>query len=76
MKYNNEKVNECSKSVDLENIFRTQERVWPAEVVAYCNYFQKIYTYRKFLIVFYIYHKSGIKTFLKWYINKCSKGTH
>ena len=28
-----------------------------------------------FLTAFYIFHDSGIKTFLKWYINKCPKGT-
>ena len=26
--------------------------------------------------IFYILYKSGIKTFLKWSINICSKGTH
>ena len=27
------------------------------------------------LTVFFISHKSGIKTFLKWIINECPKGT-
>ena len=28
------------------------------------------------LTVFFIFHKSDIKTFLKWIVNKCPKGTH
>ena len=27
------------------------------------------------LIAFSIFHKSDIKTFLKWFINNCPKGT-
>ena len=27
------------------------------------------------LTVFFIFHKSDIKTFLKWIVNKCPKGT-
>ena len=27
------------------------------------------------LIVFFISHKSSVKTFLKWIVNHCSKGT-
>ena len=27
------------------------------------------------LIVFFISHKSGVKTFLKWIVNHCPKGT-
>ena len=27
------------------------------------------------LIAFFISHKSGVKIFLKWIINQCSKGT-
>ena len=27
------------------------------------------------LTIFFISHKSGIKTFLKWIINECSKST-
>ena len=28
------------------------------------------------LTIFLIFHKSDIKTFLKWIVNKCSKGTY
>ena len=28
------------------------------------------------LTTFFIFHKSGIKTFLKWIINQFPKGTH
>ena len=28
---------------------------------------------KTFLTVFYIFHESGIKTFLKWSISKCHK---
>ena len=28
------------------------------------------------LTVFFIFHKSDVKTFLKWILNQCSKGTH
>ena len=28
------------------------------------------------LTAFSISHKSGVKTFLKWIVNHCSKGTH
>ena len=27
------------------------------------------------LIFFFIFHKSGVKTFLKWIVNYCPKGT-
>ena len=27
------------------------------------------------LTVFFIFHKSDVKTFLKWIVNKCPKGT-
>ena len=27
------------------------------------------------LTVFFIFHKSDVKTFLKWILNQCSKGT-
>ena len=27
------------------------------------------------LTIFFIFHKNGIKTFLKWIINKCPKDT-
>ena len=27
------------------------------------------------LTAFFIYHKSGVKTFLKWIVNHCPKGT-
>ena len=27
------------------------------------------------LIAFFIFHKSDVKTFLKWIVNKCPKGT-
>ena len=29
----------------------------------------------KVLTVFFIYHKSDVKTFLKWIVNYCFKGT-
>ena len=28
------------------------------------------------LIVFFISHRSYVKTFLKWILNQCPKGTH
>ena len=28
------------------------------------------------LTVFFISHKSDVKTFLKWILNECPKGTH
>ena len=28
------------------------------------------------LTVFFIFYKSGIKTFLKWILNQCPKSTH
>ena len=28
------------------------------------------------LTVFFIFYKSDVKTFLKWILNQCSKGTH
>ena len=28
------------------------------------------------LIDFFIFHKSGVKTFLKWISNQCPKSTH
>ena len=28
-----------------------------------------------FLIAFFIFHKNGVKTFLKWIVNHCLKGT-
>ena len=28
------------------------------------------------LAVFFIFHKSDVKTFLKWIINECPKDTH
>ena len=46
-------------------------------------FYKKIYIYKKkvtnffdfFFIFFIIIHKSCIKIFLKWFINKCPKGT-
>ena len=36
----------------------------------------KVLSFEIFLIIFfYIFHKSGTKTFLNWYINMCFKST-
>ena len=53
------KINKCPKSVSLAIIFRNF--LWEKKKVI--NFFTN----------FYIFHKSGIKTFLKLSINKCSK---
>ena len=44
------------------------------------NYFKKLFMGKeqKQLIVltaFYIFHESGVKNFLKWFINNCPKDT-
>ena len=59
------KVNEClrPKDINLENIFK--------------NYYEKkLLVYIYIYIVFYIFHESGIKIFLKWSDNKYSKDIH
>ena len=53
------KINKCPKSVSLAIIFR--------------NFLWKKKKVIDFFTNFYIFHKSGIKTFLKLSINKCSK---
>ena len=46
--------------------FRIRKFLWEKKKV----------TFFFILYFFDISHKSGIKTFLKWSINKCLKGTH
>ena len=55
------KVNGCLKGINLENIF--QNLLWEKNLI-------------KFLIIFYIPHKSSIKFFLKQSVNKCSNDTY
>jgi len=51
------KVNGCPHGIGLEDIFR--------------NFYRKRKKQLTFLTAFYIFHDSGIKTSLKWSINKC-----
>ena len=40
---------------------------------------ESFYTKKKtinILTVFFIFHKNSIKTFLKWILNQCPKGTY
>ena len=57
-----EKVSNYPKAIGLENNFR--------------NFILEKKKVTDFLIATYISHRGGIKTFLKWSINKCPKGTH
>ena len=57
-----EKVSDYPKGIGLENNFR--------------NFILEKKKVTDFLIASYISHKCGIKTFLKWSINKCPKGTY
>ena len=57
-----EKVSNYPKGIGLENNFR--------------KFILEKKKVTAFLIATYISHRGGIKTFLKWSINKCSKGTH
>ena len=54
-----EKINKCPKSISLAIIFGNF--LWEKKKVIF------------FFTNFYIFHESGIKTFLKLSINKCSK---
>ena len=57
-----EKVSDYPKGIGLENNFR--------------NFILEKKIVTDFLIATYISHRHGIKTFLKWSISKCPKGTH
>ena len=36
---------------------------------------KKNYGKKNFNVFFFIFHKSDVKTFLKWIVNQCPKGT-
>ena len=36
---------------------------------------KKFYGKKNFNVFFFIFHKSDVKTFLKWIVNQCPKGT-
>jgi len=55
------KVNGCLKSIGLEKNLEI--------------FYGKRKKQLIFLTAFYIFHKSGVKNFLKWFINNFPKGT-